>query len=52
MQRCIYAGCISRDTTVADVVYISCDEDNKIPNDPVVAIYTVTAEFVDNVENI
>ena len=48
----IYAGCISQNTTIANVVYIECDANGKIPDNPNVAIYTVTTEFVDNVEKI
>lgn len=40
----MYIGSLTRGPTYVDVVYLSCDSDGNIPDDPNVVIYSLLAE--------
>ena len=43
-SKWMYIGSMTRGTTYADVVYLSCDLSGNIPDDPYVLIYSLLAE--------
>ena len=43
-EKMMYIGSLTRGPTYVDVVYLSCDSDGNIPDDPNVVIYSLLAE--------